>query len=816
MPTSTDTTKTFLLNSHQGITASDGWRVQSMQNLQATSEGLRLTMKPEPPVLLKDAEGTFGGMENPTGVAVAADGTRYVSDSGRHVLYKIAACREPGVSRELLPCIGGLGTAPRQLNTPRGLAISPAGDMYVADSGNHRIQVFALPRLALKTIWGENAIRSKAPLAAGECTPSEGTAISAAQSIPGTKPGEFNTPWDVIADRNNNIYVADKGNHRVQKYFCKTRRFQIMDGTILAAHFFQVLYGPSRSDRFVYVPGRNRLELWPHTLGADPQNTSDVILCGTEVTSLRKARQLVLEHIDAVGAQDILMENDAAYPVHLETDTPFSHPMHLALDAAQRLYVVDEDREYVKVLDRMGRVLGRMKYVDQAEGFFKPSAAEINPDGELILADRYGLRRFFFDHEVLSGMSFDASGEETSRAVACGFDEKPDATKTPSGYLKNGVLVSGPFDSGIEQCQWHRIVMEFCNGIPLGTSVSVWTATAEQELTAAEVMDADWQSGKINADDFLILSAAGRYLWIKLVFRGNGVDTPLLRNITIQFPRNTYLEYLPAVYQADPVSKDFLGRFLSIFETELSGIDTKIDAMDTLFDPDGAPAGTKDFLSWLAGWVDMTYEPGWSVDVRRRLLRNAPELYKKRGTPNGLKLFLRLALGIEVQILEHFQLRHWLYLSSQSTLGDRSTVWGNCIVKRLQLDEYANIGDFALRGVGDPLHDPFRVYAHAFSVFVQPNTDCPASLERIIRYLIEREKPAHTRFDVVRVEPRFRVGMQSTVGFDTQVGAYPKTVLNYCSTLGYDTLLGRSVQESEESGTTIGRRSRVGVSAVVG
>ena len=59
-----------------------------------------------------------------------------------------------------------------------------------------------------------------------------------------------------------------------------------------------------------------------------------------------------------------------------------------------------------------------------------------------------------------------------------------------------------------------------------------------------------------------------------------------------------------------------------------------------------------------------------------------------------------------------------------------------------------------------------------------------------MRRLIEQAKPAHTQYGLVRVEPRLRVGMRSTLGLDTQVGAYPRTVLGRCATLGYDTLLG--------------------------
>ena len=139
------------------------------------------------------------------------------------------------------------------------------------------------------------------------------------------------------------------------------------------------------------------------------------------------------------------------------------------------------------------------------------------------------------------------------------------------------------------------------------------------------------------------MSGPGRYLWLKIALRGSGAETPELGGLKAHFPRSTYLEYLPAVYQSDPVSKDFLKHFLSIFETTLSGIEGRISNIWQYFNPEGVPdvEPPKDFLSWLAGSVGMTFEPGWTTETRRRLLRHSPELYCKRGTPAGLKLLIR-------------------------------------------------------------------------------------------------------------------------------------------------------------------------------
>ena len=83
---------------------------------------------------------------------------------------------------------GSIGRNPGQLNTPRGVAVDRQGNVYVADTLNHRIQKFS---------------RSGQPIA------SWGTE--------GTGDGQFKEPMGVAIDAQGNVYVADTWNHRIQK-----------------------------------------------------------------------------------------------------------------------------------------------------------------------------------------------------------------------------------------------------------------------------------------------------------------------------------------------------------------------------------------------------------------------------------------------------------------------------------------------------------------------------------------------------------------------------------------------------------------------
>ncbi|CUS96478.1 NHL repeat-containing protein [Candidatus Chrysopegis kryptomonas] len=76
-----------------------------------------------------------------------------------------------------------------ELNRPRGISISPAGEIYVADTGNNSVKKFTVDGKLIFDVtgygWGEL---------------------------------EFDQPYDVDAESGIAIYVADYNNHRIQRF----------------------------------------------------------------------------------------------------------------------------------------------------------------------------------------------------------------------------------------------------------------------------------------------------------------------------------------------------------------------------------------------------------------------------------------------------------------------------------------------------------------------------------------------------------------------------------------------------------------------
>jgi hypothetical protein len=106
---------------------------------------------------------------------------------------------------------GSSGTADGQFRTPEGIAVDKnLTNVYIADSGNHRIQKFDKEGQHLET-WGSFCEIATAK----DCVDPDGSAGNMSLGD-----GQFNYPQGVAiySNASNNVYVADSGNNRIQKF----------------------------------------------------------------------------------------------------------------------------------------------------------------------------------------------------------------------------------------------------------------------------------------------------------------------------------------------------------------------------------------------------------------------------------------------------------------------------------------------------------------------------------------------------------------------------------------------------------------------
>ena len=104
---------------------------------------------------LPDSLKTAPTPDGPAGLAIDRYGSVYFSDPVNNRVARIDAC--DGSSGQV-PCMGGGGTQLARFSAPRGLLVPHhRRSLFVADSGNHRIQIFDLATFQLVEVWGRPA-----------------------------------------------------------------------------------------------------------------------------------------------------------------------------------------------------------------------------------------------------------------------------------------------------------------------------------------------------------------------------------------------------------------------------------------------------------------------------------------------------------------------------------------------------------------------------------------------------------------------------------------------------------------------------------
>ena len=142
---------------------------------------------------------TSAQLNGPTGIAVDAGGNVYFADTLNHRVRKMSP--DGTITTVAGTGTGGFGgdggaAGAAQLNQPFGLALAAAGNLYIADMQNHRVRQVR-PAGSITT-------------AAGSATPGfggDGGAPSSAQ---------LNYPTGVAVDTAGNLYIAEHGNQRVR------------------------------------------------------------------------------------------------------------------------------------------------------------------------------------------------------------------------------------------------------------------------------------------------------------------------------------------------------------------------------------------------------------------------------------------------------------------------------------------------------------------------------------------------------------------------------------------------------------------------
>ncbi len=278
---------------------------------------------------------------------------------------------EKGIEMTALDIWGGPGV----LSYPKDIAFDGEGNLYVVDSGNNRIQVFA-PDGRLIDSWGEE----------------------------GDGPGEFNEPWGVAIDGQGYIYVADTWNHRLQKFDSQGRYLDQWGGFAdtegRAEGMTGLFYGPRdiavgrEGDLYVVDTGNKRIQKFDPQGGFLGQWGGD----GSGPGEFREPVGIAIDEEGEIYVADTwnrrFQQFDpdfnllAQWPVEGWVSESVVNKPYLVADTAGNLYATDPEGFRVMVFDGQGQLLAFFgRYGTDNSSFNLPTGIAVDREGYIYVSD---------------------------------------------------------------------------------------------------------------------------------------------------------------------------------------------------------------------------------------------------------------------------------------------------------------------------------------------------------------------------------------------------------------------------------------------
>jgi hypothetical protein len=245
-----------------------------------------------------------GQFQFPRGIAQDSQGNFYVTDTGNYRIQKF----DSGFN-----FIASWGTPPtHELNHPYGIAVDSSDNIYVTEWDGNRVKKLTSTGTSFTEVrkWGTT------------------NALSNFNGNHGNGNGEFFAPQGIAVDSQNNFYVADSWNNRIQKFD--------------SAGNFVANFGTAGGGDTSFIPppwagtgnGNNQFN-HPYGVAVDPAGNVNVVDSGNNrIQKLGQNGTYISSWYSQGGGNGLL-----------------AHPNKITTDSNGNIYVVDTDNKRIQEFD---------------------------------------------------------------------------------------------------------------------------------------------------------------------------------------------------------------------------------------------------------------------------------------------------------------------------------------------------------------------------------------------------------------------------------------------------------------------------------
>ncbi len=354
-----------------------------------------------------------GQFNRPRGLAMDSSGNLYVADTENHRIQKFSS------AGAFISQWGSQGTGNGQFSRPYGIAVDSSGNLYVADTENNRIQKFSSAGVYI-TQWGSF----------------------------GNADGQFSSPYSVATDSADNVYIADTYNNSIQK-FSSTGTFVAKWGT-----------NGSGDGQFI-MP-----------FGVIADKSGNIFVADTGNNRIQK------------------LSSTGTFIAKWGDSTAFNSPSGLVTDSAGKVFVTDKDNYRIKKFDTAGNMLATWGSYGSTDGLFVlPWGIAADNSGNIYVSDTENHRIEKFTSSVSQTRIIVLSGDMALGNVQIGSTAQKTLTIINTG--NSALTVSSiTYPAGFSG-SWSGVIAA---GSSQGITVT-FAPTAAQSYTGTLTVNSDKTDG---------------------------------------------------------------------------------------------------------------------------------------------------------------------------------------------------------------------------------------------------------------------------------------------------------------------------------